>query len=90
MTYVQSLVPKMEVLLVSYQRVGMSRNEGEGFTTGRDPTGGVFEAKQFLLKNFLFKYLTFFNKDIEIYFLKENAFIKQKTTLRAYHHISMH
>ena len=35
--------PKMEMLLMPYQRVGMWRNEGEGFTTGGDPIGGVFE-----------------------------------------------
>ena len=57
----------------------MRRNEGEGFTTGRDPTGGVFESKTiFVKKKLLFKYLTFFNKDIEISFLKGRCFYKSK------------
>ena len=65
------VISKMEILLVSYQRIEMRRKEGEGFTTGRDPTGGVFEEKLYLLKNFFSKmsYLFFFNKDMEISFL---------------------
>ena len=46
---------KIEALLVSYQGIGMKRMEGEGFTTGHDPTGGVFEEKLSLLKELLFQ-----------------------------------
>ena len=61
-----------------YQRVGIRRNEGEGFTTGRDPTGGVFEAKLISNEKLLFKYLTFFNKDIDISFFRRKCFCKAK------------
>ena len=54
--------PKMEMLLVSYQRIGMRRKKGEVFTTGRDPTGGVFEEKLSLLKNFFSNALPFSTK----------------------------
>ena len=46
---------KTKMLLVSYQGIGIKRMEGEGFTTGRDPTGGVFEEKLSLLKELLFQ-----------------------------------
>ena len=72
------LVSKMELLVVLYQRVGIRRNEGDGFTTGRDPTGGVLKHKYFSNEKLLFKYLTFFNKDIEISFFRRKCFYKAK------------
>ena len=69
MTYVQSFwfLKKMEMLLVSYERVSMRRNEGEGFTTGRDPSGGVFEIKLPLWKT-SFQISYFFLTNIYRYF----------------------
>ena len=40
----------------------MRRKEGEGFTIGRDPTGGVFEEKLFLMKKFFSTILSFSTK----------------------------
>ena len=63
-----------ELLLESYQRVGMRKDKEREFTTDRDPTGGVFETKTSFQTSFQISYL-FFNKDIEISFLKGKCFI---------------
>ena len=67
------VISKMEILLVSYQRIEMRRKEGEGFTTSHDPTGGVFEEKLSLLKNFFSNALPFSTKIWRYLFFKENA-----------------
>ena len=79
-TCVQKLcVSKMEMLFVSYQGIGIKRMEGEGFTTGRDPTGGVFEEKLSLLKEIIFQMSYLFQQRYgDIFSLKENAFLQNK------------
>ena len=72
-------VSKMEMLLESYQGVGMKGMEGEGFTMGRDPTGGVFEEKLFLLKETSFSNVLSFSTRIWRYiFFKRKMLLKNK------------
>ena len=68
--------------MVLYQRVGIRKNEGEGFTTGRDPTGGVFEVQLFFKRKTSFQISYIFQQRyIYISFLKENAFIIERLPL---------
>ena len=48
---------QMELLLESYQRVGMRKNKEGEFTTDRDPTRGVFETKTNFQGSFQISYL---------------------------------
>ena len=73
------VISKMEILLVSYQRIEMRRKEGEGFTTGRDPTGGVFEEKLSLLKTSFKNALSLSIKICRyLFFKRKKCFYKTK------------
>ena len=74
------VISKMEILLVSYQRIEMRRKEGEGFTTGRDPTGGVFEEKLSLLKTSFKNALSLSIKICRYLFFKKKMFLQNKRT----------